>query len=256
MNRKAAFLLAATILAGGCATNYPVLPPAPVLPAAVAEVDDAEPAPRNMSPSEAIGGSLSYIWSEDETFRIFAPVGSTVPVSLIKGERVLDVTMTDHFGWNNNTVAYGSGRSNVPVVVLTAVPGEAKRTTAIITTSRRMYLLDLIPRNTGHKTVRFHAPQKAQSPAVASSKFQRAYTMQGPFASWRPVRVTDDGKQTFVELSPSVGATGMPTVVGIDADGVERPLNARRVGNHIVADGVYGTVRIRRGSEHVDARRI
>lgn len=249
-------LLAATILAGGCATNYPELPPAPMVQTPIAENIEAEPAPRNMSPNEAIGGALSYVWSEDREFTIYAPVGSTVPLSLIKGERILDVTMTDHFGWNNNVTAYGSGRSETPVVVITAIPGEAKRTTAIITTSKRMYLLNLMPRQKGHKTVRFHAPQSATKVATAPAVGLRGYALKGPSAAWRPSRVTDDGRQTFIEFSPSVGATGMPAILGIDSDGAERPLNARRDGNRIVADGVYQKIRVRLGDEYVDARRI
>lgn len=254
--KRTTLLLAATILAGGCATSYPELPPAPVAVSQPAPVAEAEPAPRNMSPKEGIGGALSYVWAEDREFTIYAPVGDTVPVSLIKGERIMDVTMTDHYGWNNNVVSYGSGRSETPVVVITALPGEAKATTAIITTTKRMYLMKLVPRGKGHKTVRFHAPQKASHVVAAASPVMRSYTLKGPMASWRPVRVTDDGRQTWVELPSGVGATGMPVVVGMNADGAERPLNARREGNHIIADGVFEKVRIRMGDEHVDARKI
>lgn len=254
MGRTIAALMTATMLAG-CAT-YKELPPAPIVMPEVEEKVSSEQAPRDMDPKDAIGGALSYVWAEDREFTIYAPVGSTVPVSLIKGEKVRDVTLTDHFGWANDTVSYGSGRSDTPVVVVTAIPGEAKTTTAIITTSKRMYMMKLMPRNRGHKSVRFHPPQQAKPITIQAPTAGRAYTMKGPFTPWRPLLVTDDGKQTWLKFDPSTTASGMPTIIGIDADGVERPVNARKVGNHVVGDGVYSTIRISKGEHHVDARRL
>lgn len=255
MKEAAVILLAGTILAG-CATSYPELPPAPMVAPEPVSAIEHEPAPRDMHPREGIGGAQSYVWREDREFPIYAPVGQTLPVSFVKGERINDVTLTDHFGWNNTVVAYGSGRSETPVLVVTAVPGEARPTTAIVTTSKRLYLLKLTPRGKGYKSARFHAPQAAQPAMVARSAGVRQYTLQGPRTSWRPIRVTDDGAQTVVELPASAGAMGMPTVVGVNSDGTERPLNARRSGNSIVADGVFEIIRVRLGEQRIDARRL
>ncbi|TVR95798.1 MAG: hypothetical protein EA406_13325 [Rhodospirillales bacterium] len=251
---RTAALMATSLLVAGCASNLPELPPAPVAPPIVRQVAP-EPVPVDMRPGDAIGGALSYIWREDREHTVYPPAGGTLPVSLIPGERIVSVTLADHYGWNNSVTSYGAGRRTTPVVVLSPIAGQARPTTAIITTSGRLYLLRLVPRNSGHKTVRFHQPP-SDSTVARQVRTGPPYALKGPFTPWRPVRVRDDGTQTWIELPASVGATGMPVAFGLNRDGKPRPLNSRRVGNHLVVDGVYPVVRLQLGDTHIDATRI
>lgn len=245
--------LAGTILVAGCATqSYPQLPSAPFVPppplAAVA--DDTV---RDMDPREAVGGALKYVYRDDREYSVFVPYGRIVPISFLPGDTDITVSVANWKGWQLDVMDAGRGRSSKSILVASAQSG-ARRTTAIVASSGSVYVLDLIPRKSGHTMVIFHKAPPRQDRRMAAPAGP-GYSLQGPAVAWRPSRIADDGARTWVTLSPSAGATGMPVIMGLTDAGERRPVNHRRIGDQIVFDGVFPAVEVRLGDESVIGRR-
>jgi len=197
-------------------------------------------------------------------------------LSLEPGERLIDTAAGDTVRWQIGQTASGSGddqRSLVLIKPLTA----GLSTNLILTTSRRVYLVDL---TSGAKAfdhaIAWSYPSVAEDsqtgrgdagPAVAPGHARvptdwtgaTAYLVSakgGRRPSWAPRAVFDDGQRTYIALAPDPNQGPTPLLFVLDENGRPSLANYRQAGSALIVDGLFEAAELRVGSGRSDVVRI
>src|SRR3546814_11511989 len=67
---------------------------------------------------------------------------------------------------------------------------------------------------------------------LAVDRLNFHYAISGDKPAWRPLRAFDDGRQTFIEFSPSIAVGEAPPLFVIGDDGEAQLVNSRVPGRH------------------------
>lgn len=182
-------------------------------------------------------------------------------VGLLRMRRALQPTVR----WTVGDTTSGSGEGKrVHILVKPFAAGLS--TNLIITTDRRAYHLqlasssgtamaglswtypgdELIAIRRQQEEVRAAAPVAAGL-AVESLNF--AYRISGDNPAWRPLRAFDDGRQTFIEFSPSIAVGEAPPLFVIGEQGEASLVNYRMSGRFYVVDRLFGAAELRLGAK-------
>jgi len=95
------------------------------------------------------------------------------------------------------------------------------------------------------------------SPAATDPERLRfGYVLRGDTPAWRPLRVFDDGRQTFIEFPPTVSAGEAPPVFVLGADGEAELVNYRMRGRFYVVDRIFDRAELRLGTRRQQVVRI
>ena len=65
------------------------------------------------------------------------------------------------------------------------------------------------------------------------------YRVTGGDEYMRPIRVVDDGKKTFIQMSPGAGVREAPVLVGLGPEGKAEMVNYRVKGDLYVVDRLF-----------------
>lgn len=74
------------------------------------------------------------------------------------------------------------------------------------------------------------------------------YRLSGDKPGWRPVRVFDDGRQTFVEFGDDIATGEMPPLFATGAKGEAELLNYRVQGRYMIVDRLFERGELRMGA--------
>jgi P-type conjugative transfer protein TrbG len=205
-------------------------------------------------------GFIQYAYNQGQQ-----PVISTTPyqqtvISLQPGERFTNVSTADPQRWSYSVAYSGMGvDKRVNVLVTPAVPNIS--TNMVITTDRRLYDLKLVSTLDSHyvRDVRFWYPedmvnawndtaeQQANGVDVAAVpnidlnhlNFDYAISSSGWHGPrWKPSRVFDDGKQTFIQMPQTVSSRDLPTLFVVDGKNQEL-VNYRYKAPYFVVDKIF-----------------
>lgn len=216
---------------------------------------------RGPAPVLSFGGKLIYVHGASLPTILASPM-QVCDIELEPGEKVNEIVVGDSARWlvDSGSVGAGSGET----VHLFVKPVDAGlETTAVVTTNRRVYHLRLISQRSGHTPyvgftysdklkVAFQEKQAAQSRAehwrsadidgqrLDLSKLDFDYKITGK-ASWKPVRVYNDGQQTYIRL-PDKTSTGEMPVLLVRKGSQNVLVNYRVQGKTMVADGLFDKI--------------
>lgn len=95
------------------------------------------------------------------------------------------------------------------------------------------------------------APIAANIPVEA---LNFAYRLSGDRPAWRPVRVFDDGRQTFIEFPESVAQGQMPPLFGLGEGNQAELLNYRVSGRFMIVDRLLERAELRLGDRRSQQR--
>jgi type IV secretion system protein VirB9 len=194
-------------------------------------------------------------------------------IELQSGEKLVgEPQIGDSIRWNLSPATYGAGESSTSVIVLKPQsPG--LDTNLLITTDRRAYYLRLLSKpedyvarvafaypddeDNERKWQQHLAEQKAQQVkatriaelapgGVESMNFD--YKLKGGDSAVRPVRVFDDGKKTFIQISEEAKNREAPVLVVIGADGKQEMVNYRVKGDMYIVDRLFDHAQLILGS--------
>lgn len=213
-----------------------------------------------------------YPYSEGTLYRLYAAPERVTDIALQPGETVTAVAAGDTVRWTVGDTTSGSGESRrTHILVKPFAAGQ--RTNLIITTDRRAYHLQLeSTARTAMAAISWTYPQdalialrrrqeqaEAATPvasglAVESLNF--AYTITGDRPAWRPIRAFDDGRQTFIEFSPSIAVGEAPPLFVIGDAGEAQLVNYRMAGRYYVVDRLFGAAELRLGERRQQIVRI
>ncbi|CCO24020.1 P-type conjugative transfer protein TrbG [Maridesulfovibrio hydrothermalis] len=214
---------------------------------------------RKINPIMQSNGKVVYVFGATLPTIICSPLMAS-DLELQAGENVNDVIVGDTARWMVVVAQSGTpGRESTHLVIKPLDAGLV--TTAVITTDRRVYHLKLVSRRKGYTPyVSFIYPEDQQKILKASLKKKRrketwettkiegkpvdlstldfSYTISGDDASWKPMRVYNDGIRTFIQLPRTSTQTEIPVLL-VEKAGQEAIVNYRVKGNAMIVDEIF-----------------
>jgi len=211
-----------------------------------------------------------YAWVEGGLYQLYAAPGLVSDIALQPGEGLISVAAGDTLRWVIGDTTSGSGTSKRTHILLK--PASAGlRTNLVITTDRRVYLVELestsgpamaavawtYPQDEllalKHMQAAASAPV-AGNAAVESLNFN--YAIEGDQPAWRPIRAFDDGRQVFIEFPPSMATGEAPPLFVIGSSGKTELVNYRQRGLYYVVDRLFSAAELRLGEKRQQVVRI
>ncbi len=193
-------------------------------------------------------------------------------IELQSGEKLVgEPHIGDSVRWNLSPAMYGSGASLTSVIVLKP-QGPGLDTNLLITTDRRAYYLRLLSKPEDYVArVAFAYPadddsEKKWQQHIAEQKDQQIkstriaelppnavdamyfnYRLKGD-DNIKPVRVFDDGKKTYIQISATAKNREAPVLVVIDAEGKQEMVNYRVKDDMYIVDRLFDRAELILGS--------
>lgn len=214
-------------------------------------------------------GAQVFVYSEGALYQIYAAPGRITDLALQPGESLVEpggLAAGDTVRWVIAQTFSGAGadrRTHVLVKPVTA----GLRTNLIVNTDRRTYHLELLatagpylplarwryPADEAKAAAAAEASQRAMALAAAARKMETPtepvllnfdYVIRG-HASFRPRRVYDDGRQTFIEFAPTIVQGDLPPLFLSGANGALELVNYRVQGHRLIVDRLFDRAELR-----------
>jgi len=213
-----------------------------------------------------------YPYAEGSLYQVYAAPERVTDIALQPGESLISVAAGDTARWiiGDTTSGTGAGK-RTHVLVKPFASGLA--TNIVITTDRRSYHLALA--STGSTAMvalswtyaqdallalKREAQARAEAMPVAEGipldRLRFDYALSGDSPPWRPLRVFDDGRQTYVEFPRAVTTGEAPPLFLVDRQGEAQLVNYRVQGRFYVVDRIFETAELRLGLKRQDVVRI
>lgn len=223
--------------------------------------------------SDYANAAQIYEYAEGALYQVYTAPGRITDVVLQEGEALSGtgpVAAGDTTRWIIGDTESGSGAGR-RVHILVKPTAAKLQTNLVINTNRRTYHLELrATPATYMASVAWKYPadeavaaaaEQFALPSVSVDQLNFGYRVSGDRTAWRPARVYDDGRQTFIELPATVGQSELPPLFVCGADGKATDLvNYRVVGKRIVVDRIFTKAELRlgdgRGHKRVRIERV
>lgn len=214
----------------------------------------------NQTPAPGKDGRVLYTYGAGLPMLVCAPLRVCV-VELEAGEKLVgEPQIGDSVRWLISPASSGSGDLTTAMIVVKPKQSGLD-TDLLVTTDRRAYYLRLIskpedylariafayPENEAAKWKVQLAEEEQRRKQEAESKIAAVnsvdglyfdYRIQGGDENMRPVRVVDDGKKTFIQMTPNVAHREAPVLVVLGPDGAEM-VNYRVKGDMYIVDRLF-----------------
>lgn len=204
-------------------------------------------------------GKLMYVYGASTPTIIGAPL-QICDVELQPGESVNEVIVGDSARWMLEVAKSG----NTTHILIKPVDAGLS-TSAVITTDRRAYHLNLKSQQSGHTpqlaflypgdgAVRLREKEAREAKekefktaevdgqAKDLSQLNFGYEISGD-TPWKPLQVFDDGRQMFIKLPPAVQSGDAPVVL-VRNQGQDTMANFRMKNLTLLVDGVFPEVKL------------
>jgi type IV secretion system protein VirB9 len=213
---------------------------------------------RTVSPLLADGGKVVFVHGASLPTIVAAPM-QVCDVELQAGETVNEIVVGDSARWMVESGTAGNGSGSTTHLFIKPVDAGLE-SSAVVTTDRRVYHLRLVSQRAGHTPylgflysdeLRQQAARKRTREEkerewastdlddrnVDLSALNFNYEVRGK-ASWKPERVYDDGRQTFIRL-PEKSASGEMPVLLVRKGGQDVLVNYRVKDSAMIVDGLF-----------------
>ena len=207
------------------------------------------------------GGKVVYVHGASLPTIVAAPM-QVCDVELQAGETVHEIVVGDSSRWMVDSGTAGSGANSTAHLFIKPVDAGLE-SSAVITTDRRVYHLRLVSQRSGHtpyvgflyseslkqqaawKQARDAKEKEWQSTTVDGkaadlSALNFNYEVKGK-ANWKPERVYDDGRQTFIRL-PEKSASGEMPVLLVRKGKQDVLVNYRVKDSAMIVDGLFDRI--------------
>ncbi len=204
-------------------------------------------------------GKLVYVYGQSGIPTVIASPMQVSDVELQPGEQINEIVVGDSARW---AVAEGIAGNTRHLFIKPVDSG--LESSAVITTDRRVYHLRLLSRRNSHipyigfaypddfrillarknaqeaKDKEWRTTVNAQGQPVDLTALNFEYIVRGD-AKWKPVRVFDDGRKTYIQLPKSVKSNVMPALL-VKKGKTDVLVNYRVKGLVMEVDGLFDTV--------------
>ena len=225
------------------------------IPYAVASLLLALPASAEQSPvgAEADARIKSYVYEEDNVYKLNLYLKSVTALQFEDGEQVNSILIGDSASWEVVKLSMGNVISIKPII-------DDALTNMTVYTDRRVYTFELQSRgeikagvkNGSDQSFRtaFVYPKTKRKKAglpVKKDQSHRRYMISGE-ASFRPRAVADTTTETIFQLPEGAPR---PVIFKVGRDGEEKVVNSRTEGDRVIVTGTSDFWVMRIGDEYV-----
>lgn len=211
--------------------------------------------------------SQVYEYEEGALFQVYAAPGRITDIVLQEGEALSGtgpVAAGDTVRWIIGDTESGAGASR-RVHILVKPTSASLQTNLVINTNKRTYHIELrATAATYMASVAWRYPaeeapavtvEQYAIPTVSVEQLNFAYRVTGDRAAWRPVRVYDDGRQTFIEFAEAIAQSELPPLFVAGPDGKATDIvNYRVAGRRLVVDRIFTRAELRLGDKRGQKR--
>lgn len=220
---------------------------------------------RGPDPGAFVDATQVYEYAPGALYEVYTAPGFLSTILLEPGEAIVTVAAGDTARWMVEETT--SGDLAEPRALLLIKPTRAGiRTNIVLATDRRTYLIEAIAvegRAYSAQTAWRYSNDRAQRTsasvigvALDGLNFRyRIDTVRGQAPRWRPVRVFDDGRRTFIEFPLDIATSEAPPLFLRDG-GDAALVNYRVVGNRYVIDRLFEVAELRLGAPRQTIVRI
>ena len=212
---------------------------------------------RRPDPDAFVDATQVYDYAPGALYEVYAAPGYLSTILLEPGEAIVTVAAGDTTRWMVEETT--SGDLADPRTMLLIKPTRAGiRTNIVLATDRRTYLIEAIAVQGSAYSAQtaWRYPDEAARRAgsiggVALEELNFRYhieTVRGRAPHWRPVRVFDDGRRTYVEFPLDIATSEAPPLFLRDGADVAL-VNYRVAGNRYVIDRLFDVAELRLGGQ-------
>lgn len=258
-------------LATTSASSAPVAAPR-VGPSGRAAIAMANQAARAPSRADGfVGGVQVFAWSPGRVFEVWTAPLRVTTLTLGEGETLVSKAAGDTIRWQIGEVASGAGAARRTHVLLKPLE-RGLETNLVLTTNRRVYLLDLKSGGADAFNAEIAWDEPAASAAGAGVEeppgAEPLVTPQGPLdaryriepqgrrARWTPSSVFNDGQRTFIAFDADLLVDESPVLFVLAPDGEAQMVNYRQQGGLFVVDRLFDRAELRLGDRRPQVVRI
>lgn len=257
----------------------PVWPSAPVASGASGRraIAAANADARAASRADAfVGGVQVFAWSPGRVYEVWTAPLRVTTLTLGAGETLVSKAAGDTVRWQIGETTSGEGAALRTHVLLKPLQ-RGLETNLVLTTNRRVYMLDLrsgaadafnaaIAWDQG--VVETPAVAPPQPVAEAGRVPDAVATPEGPLdaryriepqgrrARWTPVSVFNDGRRTFIAFDGDLQIDEAPALFVVAPDGEAQMVNYRQSGGLFIVDRVFDRAELRLGDRRPQVVRI
>ena len=218
---------------------------------------------RRPDPDAFVDATQVYDYAPGALYEVYAAPGYLSTILLEPGEAIITVAAGDTTRWLVEETT--SGDLADPRTMLLVKPTRAGiRTNIVLATDRRTYLIEAIAvqgsaysaQTAWRYTEASRTADRIGGVALEELTFRyRIETVRGRAPHWRPVRVFDDGRRTYVEFPLDIATSEAPPLFLRDGADVAL-VNYRVAGNRYVIDRLFDVAELRLGSQRQTIVRI
>ncbi|MDP3403116.1 MAG: TrbG/VirB9 family P-type conjugative transfer protein [Brevundimonas sp.] len=224
-----------------------------------------------------IGGMQVFAWSPGRVFEVWTAPLRVTTLTLAEGETLVAKAAGDTVRWQIGEAASGEGASRRAHVLLKPLE-RGLETNLVLTTNRRVYLIDLrsgtpaefnaavawdapdVARETvGPGSFRDEGEVRVPDPVVMpEGPLDARYRLEfrGRAPRWTPSAVFNDGRRTFIAFHPDLQVDEAPALFVIAPDGEAQLTNYRQAGGLFIVDRVVDRAELRLGDRRPQVVRI
>lgn len=214
------------------------------------------------SPSIGEDGSIRFVYGA-EVPMISCAILQVCDIALEPGEVVNNINIGDSVRWNISPAITGNGE-NRRIHLIVKPLDSGLNTTMVVSTNRRAYHIQLKSTNKDYMPfVSFVYPEDIQTQLARVKEYQDEiqqreilatgqnvnnlnfeYKIKGN-TNWKPLRVYDDGRQTFVQMPKTMSQSDAPVLLvlkdsgGLFTNDKTAIINYRVIDDRYIVDGVF-----------------
>jgi type IV secretion system protein VirB9 len=221
---------------------------------ALAATAETHPAPEPASAATAVEDERrTLVWAPGRAHEVRAAPLRVTTLTLPAGEVLLSKAAGDTVRWQIGEVLSGEGETAQAHVLVKPLE-RGLRTNLVLTTNRRLYLVELQSGAPAafDAVVAWETPDAAGAGAVVAEvraapdlaprgPVNAAYRISPPRRrpAWTPMAVFDDGARTFIVFPPDLAVLETPALFVLAADGGRRTINYRQSGSLLITDRLF-----------------
>jgi type IV secretion system protein VirB9 len=254
-----------------------IRPPSPVVEARVGPSGRAAIAVANQaarSPSRAdgfVGGVQVFAWSPGRVFEVWTAPLRVTTLTLGEDEALVSKAAGDTIRWQIGEVTSGTGAARRSHVLLKPLE-RGLETNLVLTTNRRVYLLDLKSGaadafnaaiawdepETSAPGANVEEPKGADPLVTPQGPLDARYRIEprGRRARWTPLSVFNDGMRTFIAFDAYLQVDEAPVLFVLTPGGEAQMVNYRQQGGLFVVDRLFDRAELRLGDRRPQVVRI
>lgn len=223
-----------------------------------------------------VGGVQVFTWSPGRVFEIWTAPLRVTTLTLAPGETLVAKAAGDTVRWQIGEAVSGEGAGQRTHVLLKPLE-RGLETNLVLTTNRRVYLIDLksgatdafnaavawdtdaILAGGAPETGMASVPARGGEPVVMpEGELDARYRIdpQGRRPRWTPTSVFNDSRRTFITFDADLQVDEAPVLFVIAPDGEAQMVNYRQVGGLYVVDRVFDWAELRLGDRRPQVVRI